>query len=435
MDINEILKIASKMGASDIHLKVGNKPIMRVNGALKHMNEFPRISPDLMLEMGNSMMSKQQREHYNRTHDLDMAYGVPSLGRFRVNVFQQKGAMGMVLRIIPSKIKTIRELLLPNVLEKITEERRGLILLTGTTGSGKSTTLAALIDQINSTRADNIVTIEDPIEFLIRDKKSIVNQRELGVDTISFSKAIKSALRQDPDVILVGEMRDFETIETALTAAETGHLVLSTLHTIDAAETVNRIISVFPPHQQKQVRLQLASIVKAVISQRLIPTKTGGRVAAVEVMVTTGRIRDMISDPQRTKEISDAIAEGHNNYGMQTFDQSLMSLVSDGTISYKEAMKNSSNPDDFALKFSGVGGSSDGSWKDFGSKKTEETSVPKEVAESFIDDDVELLDDFEDLAPIEDAELLDDDVLKKDPKKKPEEKKNKFNFSNMDDLF
>lgn len=431
MDINEILKTAIKMGASDIHLKVGNKPIMRVNGSLKHMNEFPRISPDLILNMGNSIMSKQQREHYNRTHDLDMAYGVPSLGRFRVNIFQQKGAMGMVLRIIPSKIKTIRELLLPPILEKISEERRGLILLTGTTGSGKSTTLAALIDQINSTRADNIVTIEDPIEFLIRDKKSIVNQRELGVDTISFAKAIKSALRQDPDVILVGEMRDFETIETALTAAETGHLVLSTLHTIDASETVNRIISVFPPHQQKQVRLQLASIVKAVISQRLIPTKTGARVAAVEVMVSTGRIKDMIADPQRTKEISDAIAEGHNNYGMQTFDQSLMALVSDGTISYKEAMKNSSNPDDFALKFSGVGGSSDSGWKDFsGNKKPQSYSAPEDV-NNFIDDDVELIDDFDDLSPIEDAELLDD--IK--PKKQPEKKKNKFNFSNMDDLF
>ena len=430
MDINEILKKAIKMGASDIHLKVGNKPIMRINGSLKHMNDFSRISPDLILNMGNSIMSKQQREHYNRTHDLDMAYGVPSLGRFRVNIFQQKGAMGMVLRIIPSKIKTIRELLLPSILEKISEEQRGLILLTGTTGSGKSTTLAALIDQINSTRADNIVTIEDPIEFLIRDKKSIVNQRELGVDTISFAKAIKSALRQDPDVILVGEMRDFETIETALTAAETGHLVLSTLHTIDASETVNRIISVFPPHQQKQVRLQLSSIIKAVISQRLVPTKTGGRVAAVEVMISTGRIKDMIADPQRTKEISDAIAEGHNNYGMQTFDQSLMALVSDGTISYKEAIKNSSNPDDFALKFSGVGSSSDSAWKDFSGNKKPQSNQTTENVNNFIDDDVELIDDFDDLSPIEDAELLDDIKPKKE-----EKKKNKFNFSSMDDLF
>jgi len=432
MDINEILKTAIKMGASDIHLKVGNKPIMRVNGSLKHMNEYPRISPDLILNMGNSIMSKQQREHYNRTHDLDMAYGVPSLGRFRVNIFQQKGAMGMVLRIIPSKIKTIRELLLPPILEKIAEERRGLILLTGTTGSGKSTTLASLIDQINSTRADNIVTIEDPIEFLIRDKKSIVNQRELGVDTISFAKAIKSALRQDPDVILVGEMRDFETIETALTAAETGHLVLSTLHTIDASETINRIISVFPPHQQKQVRLQLASIIKAVISQRLVPTKTGGRVAAVEVMVTTGRIKDMIGDPQRTKEIADAIAEGHNNYGMQSFDQSLMALVSAGTISYKEAMKNSSNPDDFALKFSGVGGSSDSAWKDFSKGKQQQQQQPvTENVDNFIDDDVELIDDFEDISPIPDADFLNE----KPSKKQDEKKKSKFNFSNMDDLF
>ena len=432
MDINEILKVASKLGASDIHLKVGNKPIMRINGALKHLNDFPRISPDVMLNMGHSIMSKQQREHYNRTHDLDMAYGVPSLGRFRVNIFQQKGNMGMVLRIIPSKIKTIRELLLPPVLEKIAEERRGLVLLTGTTGSGKSTTLAAIIDQINSTRADNIVTIEDPIEFLIRDKKSIVNQRELGVDTISFAKAIKSALRQDPDVILVGEMRDFETIETALTAAETGHLVLSTLHTIDAAETINRIISVFPPHQQKQVRLQLASIIKAVISQRLVPTKNGGRVAAVEVMVSTGRIRDMISDPQRTKEIPDAISEGHNNYGMQTFDQSLMSLVTKGLISYKEALKNSSNPDDFALKFSGVGGTSDKAWKDFSNEEPAKSEI-EEVA-NFIDEDVELIDDFEDMEPINEEELFDEGIIKKNKMNK-DKKKKKFDFSNMDDLF
>ena len=432
MDINEILKVASKLGASDIHLKVGNKPIMRINGALKHLNDFPRISPDVMLNMGHSIMSKQQREHYNRTHDLDMAYGVPSLGRFRVNIFQQKGNMGMVLRIIPSKIKTIRELLLPPVLEKIAEERRGLVLLTGTTGSGKSTTLAAIIDQINSTRADNIVTIEDPIEFLIRDKESIVNQRELGVDTISFAKAIKSALRQDPDVILVGEMRDFETIETALTAAETGHLVLSTLHTIDAAETINRIISVFPPHQQKQVRLQLASIIKAVISQRLVPTKNGGRVAAVEVMVSTGRIRDMISDPQRTKEIPDAISEGHNNYGMQTFDQSLMSLVTKGLISYKEALKNSSNPDDFALKFSGVGGTSDKAWKDFSNEEPAKSEI-EEVA-NFIDEDVELIDDFEDMEPINVEELFDEGIIEKNKMNK-DKKKKKFDFSNMDDLF
>ena len=438
MDINEILKKAISSGASDIHLKVGNKPIMRVNGSLKHMNEYPRISPDVLTNMGNSIMSKQQREHYNRTHDLDMAYGVPSLGRFRVNIFQQKGSMGMVLRIIPSKIKTIRELLLPDILEKIAEERRGLILLTGTTGSGKSTTLAALIDQINSTRADNIVTIEDPIEFLIRDKKSIVNQRELGVDTISFSKAIKSALRQDPDVILVGEMRDFETIETALTAAETGHLVMSTLHTIDASETINRIISVFPPHQQKQVRIQLASILKAVISQRLVPTKTGGRVAAIEVMLSTGRIRDMIADPERTKEITDAIAEGHNNYGMQTFDQSLMKLISNGTISYKDALNNSSNPDDFALKFSGVGGSSDSGWKDFGGGNSSPNNTSQQMSQEnvtdFIDDDVELIDDFEEMSPIDDIglEMTTDNNVKK---KESEKKKNKFDFSNMDDLF
>ncbi|MBN2694123.1 type IV pilus twitching motility protein PilT [bacterium] len=413
MDINEILREASQLNASDIHLKVGNNPIIRVNGALTPLEKYPKISPEMMAEMGFAIMSKQQKEYFLKTHDLDMAYGVPGVGRFRVNVFQQRGSMGMVLRIIPSKVKTLRELMLPPVLEKIAAEERGLILVTGTTGSGKSTTLASIIDHINSTRPSNIMTIEDPIEFLIRDKRSLINQRELGVDTISFAKAIKSALRQDPDVILVGEMRDFETIETALTAAETGHLVLSTLHTIDAPETINRIISVFPPHQQKQVRIQLSSIVKAIISQRLIPTKTGGRVAAVEVMVSTSRIREMISDPERTKEIHDAIAEGGNTYGMQTFDQSLMNLINKGIISYQDALRFSSNPDDFALKFSGISGTSDRGWGN-----------PTNQQSSSFSDDVEILDDLDVLEPVE---------IPKEEKK--EEKKTKFSFSSMDDLF
>jgi twitching motility protein PilT len=256
--------------------------------------------------------------------------------------------------------------MLPKVLEKIAGEQRGLVLVTGTTGSGKSTTLAAMIDHINATETCHIMTIEDPIEFLIRDKRSIVNQREVGVDTMSFGQALKSALRQDPDVILVGEMRDLETIETALTAAETGHLVMSTLHTLDATETVNRIISAFPPYQQKQVRLQLGSVMKAVISQRLVPRADArGRVPAIEVLLATGRVRELIEDKDRTKEIPEAIAQGHVSYGMQTFDQSLMGLLKSGLISYDEALRQATNPDDFALRVSGVSGTSDSKWDNF----------------------------------------------------------------------
>jgi len=316
--------------------------------------------------MAFGIMNEYQRDKFKNSNEVDLAYGVPGLGRFRVNVFQQRGTLGAVLRVIPFKVMTVRDLLLPPVLESIALEERGLILVTGTTGSGKSTTLAAMIDHINANETDHIMTIEDPIEFLIRDKRSIVNQREVGVDTISFSQALKSALRQDPDVILVGEMRDLETIETALTAAETGHLVMSTLHTLDATETINRIVSVFPPYQQKQVRLQLASVLKAVISQRLVPRADGkGRVAAVEVMKNTARVRELIEDKDRTKEIPDAIAQGHQSYGTQTFDQSLMSLVRQNIITYEEAHRQASNPDDFALRFSGISATSDARWDDF----------------------------------------------------------------------
>ena len=270
------------------------------------------------------------------------------------------GTVGLVLRVIPVKILTIRELGLPITLEKICNEQRGLILCTGTTGSGKSTTLAAMIDFINAQRTEHIITIEDPIEFLHRDKKSIVNQREVEVDTRSFAAALRSALRQDPDVILVGEMRDYETIETAITAAETGHLVLSTLHTLDATETVNRIISVFPPHQQKQVRLQLAGVLKAVISMRLIPRADGhGRVPAVEVMIATPFIRDCIINKEKTKLIHEAIAAGVSQYGMQTFDQSIFQLYKKELISYDEALRRASNPDEFKLKIQGIQSTSD----------------------------------------------------------------------------
>lgn len=360
MELNEILKAASLSKASDIHCKVGLPPIFRRDSQLYPFKDAGRLTAEWLTDTVQTMMTPSQSETFGRNHEVDMGYGIPGLGRFRVNVFRQRGTIGMVLRVIPTEIKSIQDLNLPKVVEEIAMEPRGLLLVTGTTGSGKSTSLAAMIDFINQRKTQHIITVEDPIEFLHRDKKSIINQRELGFDTLSFAGALKSALRQDPDVILVGEMRDFETIETALVAAETGHLVLSTLHTVDAAETINRIISVFPPYQQKQVRLQLASIIKGIVSQRLVPRADGkGRVPAVEVMVATARIRECVEVPEKTKEIRTAIAEGYTTYGMQTFDQSLMGLLKKNLITYKEALRQSSNPDDFALKMSGISSTSD----------------------------------------------------------------------------
>src|SRR4051812_18427885 len=381
MELNEILQVALRGGASDIHLKAGLPPMFRVDGTLVPLKDGKRLPPEEVARMAFGIMNEFQKEKFKASNEVDLAYGVPGLGRFRVNVFQQRGTIGAVLRVIPFKVMTITELMLPKVLEEIATQERGLILVTGTTGSGKSTTLAAMIDHINSTETNHIMTVEDPIEFLIRDKRSIINQREVGVDTVSFGQALKSALRQDPDVILVGEMRDLETIETALTAAETGHLVLSTLHTLDATETINRIISVFPPYQQKQVRLQLASVIKAVVSQRLVPRADGkGRVAAVEVLKATARVREMIEDKDRTKEIHDAITQGHQTYGMQSFDQSLMGLVKNNLVTYDEAHRQATNPDDFALRFSGISATSDSKWDDFDNKPGEAKPVPGTAA-------------------------------------------------------
>jgi len=378
MELNEILKIALKGGASDIHLKSGLPPMFRVDGALVPLKNGERLMPDVLQKMSFGIMNPVQRQRFEEFREADLAYGIPGLGRFRVNVFQQRGTIGIVFRVIPFGVKSMDQLHLPKVIEKIAMENRGLILVTGTTGSGKSTTLASMIDYINSNKTCHIMTIEDPIEFLIRDRRSIVNQREIGVDTQSFANALRAALRQDPDVILVGEMRDFETIETALTAAETGHLVMSTLHTLDATETINRIISVFPPYQQKQVRLQLGSILKAVISQRLVPRADGkGRVPALEVMVATARVRECIGDKDRTKEIHDAIAKGFTTYGMQTFDQSLMQLVKGGLVTYDEALKHVSNRDDFALRFRGIASTSDGTWDDFDANGDGEAQKPE----------------------------------------------------------
>ena len=372
INIDDLLRRAVESRASDLHLKVGNHPYLRVDGILNPLNDVPRITPEEMLSMAFSMMTNRQKQKFKETAELDMAYGVAGLGRFRVNVFQQRGNVGMVLRVIPTKIRTVEELELPRILSQICEEQRGLILTTGTTGSGKSTTLAAMIDRINSLRSEHIITIEDPIEYLHRDKKGFINQREVEVDTASFSTALRAALRQDPDVVLVGEMRDLETISTAILAAETGHLVLSTLHTLDATETIQRIIAVFPPPEQKQIRLQLAGTLKAVISQRLVRKADGsGRVPAVEVMITTGYIRDCIINPDKTRMIRDAIAAGTSQYGMQTFDQSLFDLYSRNLITFKEAILRASNPDDFRLRVQGVRSSADSAREDMERAMTE----------------------------------------------------------------
>jgi twitching motility protein PilT len=358
--VNDLLRIAVERGASDLHLKVGSYPMLRLRGALLPAVSDRRLEHEDLVAVAAAVLPTAQRERFAESHELDLAYSVAGLGRFRCNAFQQRGTFGMVFRVIPMRVATIEELALPPVLKQIAAEERGLVLVTGTTGSGKSTTLATMINEINLTRTSNIITIEDPIEYLHRDNRSIVSQREIGVDTGSFSHALRAALRQDPDVILVGEMRDFETIDTGLLAAETGHLVFSTLHTVDATETINRIISVFPPHQQKQIRIQLASVLKAVVSMRLMPNVGGdGRVPAVEVLRTTPFIRDCIMDPDKTKMIPAAIAQGTSQYGMQTFDQSIFSLFESGLVSIEEAMRWASNVDEFSLKLQGISTTTD----------------------------------------------------------------------------
>jgi twitching motility protein PilT len=360
MHIDDLLRIAMERKASDLHLKVGNYPHVRVDGELVPLTDQPRVSAEDMLNMAFSMMSNRQKQKFKESAELDMAYGVAGLGRFRVNVFQQRGNVGLVLRVIPTKIRALEELYLPKIIEHICEEQRGLVLVTGVTGSGKSTTLAAMLDRINSGRPEHIITIEDPIEFLHRDKKGFVNQREVEVDTPSFGSALRASLRQDPDVILVGEMRDLETISTALHAAETGHLVFSTLHTLDAVETINRIIAVFPPPEQKQVRMQLGATLRSVISQRLVRRADGaGRVPACEILISTAFVRECIMVPEKTRLIREAIAAGTSQYGMQTFDQSLYDLYSQGLISYETALENASNPDDFKLKVQGIHSTAD----------------------------------------------------------------------------
>ncbi len=365
MDIDHLLKAAVALKSSDLHLKVGSHPIVRVDGHLALLEQFPKITQEESVTLALGIMNTLQKQRFKEKFEVDLAYSASGLGRFRVNAYQQRGSINLVFRVVPTQVASLTELNLPASIEKLAGESRGLILVTGTTGSGKSTTLAAIIDQINRNRTDNIITIEDPIEVLHRDRKSIVSQREIGTDAESFSSALRGALRQDPDVILVGEMRDFETISTAITAAETGHLVLSTLHTIDSTETINRILSIFPPYQQKQLRLQLASILKGIISQRLVPRADGkGRVPAIEIMFATQTIKECIIDPEKTRRIPEFIASGGSQYGMQTFDQSLYSLYQQKLVTFEEALRWTSNPDDFTLKVKGIQSTSDINWND-----------------------------------------------------------------------
>jgi twitching motility protein PilT len=347
--------MAMSFGASDLHLRAGSFPVIRVTGELKPLTGVSRLTQDETLEMAFSMMSNRQKQHFKEAYEVDIGYGVSGLGRFRVNIFQQRNSIGIVARVISDSIRGFAELGLPPILNKIADENRGLVLVTGTTGSGKSTTLAAIVDYINQKRNCHIVTIEDPIEFLHKNKESFVTQREVDVDTRNFAEALRGSLRQDPDVILVGEMRDLETIETALVAAETGHLVLSTLHTLDASETLTRIITAFPPYQQKSIRIQLAGLLKAVVSQRLMKSAKGNsRIPAVEVLMSTPLIRDYILHEDKTQSIRDAIAAGTSQYGMQTFDQSLFYLYQSGLITLDEALRGSTNPDEFRLRLAGI---------------------------------------------------------------------------------
>jgi len=355
MRILDILTRGSTAGASDVHLKVGNHPILRVHGSLVSVTDYPVLTPAHTGALADEILSDAQKSKFEAHGELDFAYSVAGLARFRCNVFRQRGSVGMVLRVIRREIESFETLRLPPVIQQIADLERGLVLVTGTTTSGKSTTIAAMLDHINRTRRCHIITIEDPIEYLHRDHQAIVTQREVEIDTESFSTALRSALRQDPDVILVGEMRDPETIETALLAAETGHLVYSTLHTLDATETVNRIIGAFSPHHQTQVRLQLAGVLKAAISMRLLRRADGeGLVPGVEVMVSTPFVREAILNPDRTARIPEAIATGRHPYGMQTFDQSIYGLLQDGLVSYDEAVRFASNAEDFKLLVQGV---------------------------------------------------------------------------------
>jgi twitching motility protein PilT len=348
-DVHAALRDLVAREGSDLHLKAGSPPLFRIHGKLAPEPGAEILSGEDTESVVHALLHDPAKlEEFGSEHEVDFSFEIPDVARFRVNAFRQRGLVSLVCRAIPSKISTIEELSLPPVVRELAEEERGIILLTGTTGSGKSTTLAAMIDHMNCTMNKHIVTIEDPIEFVHQDKTSVINQREVGMDTKSFERALRRVLRQDPDVILVGEMRDEETVRTALSAAETGHLVLSTVHTVDASESINRLLDFFPPHQHNQARAMIAGTIKGVISQRLVPGANGGRVAVCEILRMTGRVHDMIADPDQTGKLGEAISSG-GYYGMQTFDQALYHHVAAGRIAEEEAMRVASNPSDFKL--------------------------------------------------------------------------------------
>jgi twitching motility protein PilT len=354
-DIDAALHTLIEREGSDLHMKVGSPPTARIHGELVPLEGHQALTPMDTEGAFEQIAEQRSLEEFKQSGEADFSYAIRGLSRFRVNTFKQRGSISIVCRAIPFKIRSVEELGLPPVVTKLAEEQRGIILVTGTTGSGKSTTLAAMIDHINQTRPHHIITLEDPIEYLHEDKLSIINQREVGSDTESFARAMKRVLRQDPDVILIGEMRDEETVRTALTAAETGHLVLSTVHTLDATETINRIIDVFPPHLQHQARVMLASTLKGAIAQRLVPDITGeGRVPASEIMIVTGRVEDLIMNPEETGKITEVITEGEY-YGMRTFDQSLLTYVMEGKVSEHVALDFASSPHDFKLMLAAGG--------------------------------------------------------------------------------
>jgi twitching motility protein PilT len=360
-----VLQEMVRRNGSDLHLKVGRPPTIRVDGELEALDQAP-LRPEDLKTLAEQLMTARQVKQFAEEKECDFAIGVPGIGRFRVNVYQQRGSLCYAMRAIPYQARTINELNLPSVLEEIAMKPRGLVLVTGVTGAGKSTALAAMIQHINESRRANVITIEDPIEFLHRDINCHINQREIGTDTATFGQALRRVLRQDPDVILIGEIRDLETLDTALKAADTGHLVFSTLHTTDATQTINRVLSFYPPHQQGEVRFSLASALQAVISLRLVPrADRAGRIPAVEVLINTAAVRDNVRDMEKTLNIPDLIKEGQVQYGMQSFDQSLMHLYSSGKISYESAVFYATSPAEFALRVQGVAGTSDTSWSGF----------------------------------------------------------------------
>jgi len=380
MNIRTVLEKMIAARASDLHLKAGTPPVVRVDGVLYTLDEPPPSAQQLR-EVGQQLLNEEQRQHFATYNEIDFAFGVSGLARFRANIFMQRGTPALALRHVPVEVPTIDDLHMPPMVKELAFSPRGLILVTGRTGSGKSTTLAAMIDSINKTTTRNIITVEDPIEFLHRDRLSFIHQREVGLDTRSFHDGLRYVLRQDPDIILVGEIRDLETMSTALMAADTGHLVLSTLHTTDVVQTLQRIISFYPPHQHDEIRMNIASNLRATICQRLIARADGaGRVPAVEVMVSTPTIREYILNADKVPMIHTAVAEGVTQYGMQTFDQSVLQLLRDGLISEEEAIKNCNNPNELALKLKGISAASDRMWQPVDANKVGEEKAPAEAA-------------------------------------------------------